>query len=221
MKKLLVYSAVMLLFAVPSMAQTHFTVAFEGNGQDHMNINVLEASIEDVALEAGDEIAAFDGDICCGVYLLDEPIVITNASTFGLIAASKADDGLSNGFTAGNTIVIKFWDQSESREFTVSTVEFIDPQSGNVISAIPYTPNSSAFIKAKAFNEVFIYEELIECDSYTWRDGNTYTESVDSVAFQYSADSDTTYILKLVIHESETMNMAKTICAGESVTVGN
>ena len=60
------YLFVILLFAANSFAQGHFVVAFTGNGQDHMNINVVTATIGGVALEAGDEIAAFDGTICCG-----------------------------------------------------------------------------------------------------------------------------------------------------------
>lgn len=225
MKNLIIYSIAFLLFSLPSFAQdgneTHFTVAFEGNGQDHMNINILEAKIEDVSLEAGDEIAVFDGDICCGLYVLEGTIDINNPSTFGLIAASKADDNVANGFTAGNSITIKFWNAANQKEYTVSTIEFIDPQTGAVITAEPFTPNSSVFVKAFAFNKVFIYDEIVECDSYTWRDGNTYDENVDSLAFKYNQESDTTYILKLTIHQSETVNISKAICAGQSVTIGD
>lgn len=220
MKKLLLYTVAIILYSLPSLAQTHFAPAFEGNGQDHMNINILEASIEDAALEAGDEIAVFDGEICCGVFTLESAIDISNASTFGLIAASKSDDDIVNGYSAGNKIIVKFWDTSEQKEYTASTIQFINPQSGDETNTIPFTPNSSAFVKVAAINEVFIYDEIVECDNYTWIDGVLYDKSVDSLAFKYNEESDTTYILKLTINQSEATNLSKTICEGLTILIG-
>ena len=139
------YFAAILLMAINGFAQ-HFVVAYSGNGQDHMNINVVTATIGGVALKAGDEIAAFDGAICCGVKILDKPIVITIPSTFAIIAASRKDDGQSNGYTVGHAITYKFWDSGRSMEFSGISAEYFD-NTGATTTAPTYTINASAFVR--------------------------------------------------------------------------
>ena len=92
-----------------SYGQGHFVLAYTGYGQDQMNINVVQAMIGGVSLQTGDEIAAFDGTICCGKVILVKPIVFSTPSTFVSISASKADVGISNGYTVGHPITLKFW----------------------------------------------------------------------------------------------------------------
>lgn len=139
----------MLLNVSMLQAQTHFTPAFVGNGVDHMNIKITTATISGVALAAGDEIAVYDGAICCGTILLTQPISLSNPASFGLIAASKEDAGQSNGYTAGHTIVFKIWDKSASTEYEKITPGFINPVNGLPTTAIPYTVNGSAFVNLK------------------------------------------------------------------------
>ncbi len=103
----------------------------------------------------------------------------------------------------------------------LSKINSIDPNSGNKISAQTFTPNSSIFVKVKAINKVFIYKDIVECDSYTWIDGNVYEENVDSLAYKKSDDSDTTFILRLTILPNEINNQSTTICAGQSVMIGD
>jgi hypothetical protein len=146
MKKLTFLIAILLLTA-NIFAQGHFVVAFTGNGQDHMNIFLLTATIEGVALEAGDEIAAFDGTICCGKVILSQPIDINNNKTFIDIKASRKDDGLSNGYTNGNAITYKFWDLSKNFEISGITAEYFDSQTGLPTQAPTYSYSGSAFVK--------------------------------------------------------------------------
>ena len=134
-----------VLVSVGSFAQGHFSVAFTGNGQDHMNLYILTATINGVNLEAGDEIAAFDGTICCGIVVLTQPINMTNAGSFVTIPASKVDNGILNGFTEGNTITYKFWDSSKSEEVSAITAEYRDIKTTQTITAPTYTANKSAF----------------------------------------------------------------------------
>ena len=54
-------------------------------------------------MEAGDEIAAFDGSICCGVTMLPQTIVFGDFNTLVSIAASEKDAGFANGYTTGDT----------------------------------------------------------------------------------------------------------------------
>jgi len=146
MKKFLLLSLTAFL-TVTSFAQGHFSVAFTGNGQDHMNLNILTASIDGVNLQAGDEIAAFDGTICCGKVVLKQPINITNMNTFVAISASKTDDGLSNGYMSGNNISYKFWDSSLNEEFFLIASNYIDPNTALPTTAPKYTANASASVK--------------------------------------------------------------------------
>ncbi|MDP3912981.1 MAG: PKD domain-containing protein, partial [Bacteroidota bacterium] len=148
--KTYIYLITLLLFAGNSFAQGHFIPAFTGNGQDHMNLNVVTATIGGVALKAGDEIAAFDGAICCGKVTLTQQIIMTNPVTFAIIAASRKDDGLSNGYTVGNAITYKFWDASwnngTGRELSGISTEYFD-NTGATIAAPTYTINGTAFVR--------------------------------------------------------------------------
>jgi len=145
--KRLTYFVVILLIAANSFAQGHFTVSFSGAGHDHMTIYVVNATIGTTALEAGDEIAAFDGAVCCGTATLSQPIVITSKSTFALVAASQKDIGSSNGFTVGNAITYKFWDSSQSKEFSGLTAEYLNSLTGQPTTTPTFTPNETAYVK--------------------------------------------------------------------------
>jgi len=132
---------------VSNVAQSHFTVAYTGNGQDHMSLNIMTATIDGLALEAGDEIAVFDGIICSGKATLTQPIDFNNSNTFVAIAASKADVGQTNGYTVGNAITYKFWDSNKGKEYSLITSEYFDPGTGQTMTAPTFTANESAFVK--------------------------------------------------------------------------
>lgn len=147
--KIASYLTVFLFCANYGFGQGHFVPAFTGNGQDHMSILVVSASINGVALEAGDEIAAFDGTICCGIWILTQPIVMTTPSTFATIKASRKDDGQNNGFTVGNPISYRFWDASASLELSGISAEYLD-SNGNPVPAPTYSAGGSAIVKLSA-----------------------------------------------------------------------
>ena len=132
--------------ATNSFGQGHFVPAYSGNGQDQMNINVVEAMIGGVALGAGDEIAVFDGTICCGKAVLLKPIVFSNPSTYISIAASKAEVGMTNGYKVGNPISFKYWDSSKRKEMSGIASNFINTN-GVTITAPTFTIGASAFVK--------------------------------------------------------------------------
>jgi hypothetical protein len=79
-----------------------------GNPSNPMNIYVTSATISDANMEAGDEIAVYDGNNCVGYVMLDGEI-----TQYASIVAS-ADDGDGNGFSSGKAISFKFYDASES-----------------------------------------------------------------------------------------------------------
>jgi len=141
---------VILFFSSGSFAQGHFVLAFSDQGQDHMNINVVSATINGVALQAGDEIATFDGAICCSKSILNQPIVMTNKNSFAVLNASRKDDGESNGYTQGNAIKFRIWDSDKNIELSGITAEFINPANGQTITPPTYSPGETAFVKLSA-----------------------------------------------------------------------
>jgi len=143
---------------VNNVTPSHFLLSFTGNGQDHMNINIMTAAVDGLALEAGDEIAVFDGTICCGKATLTQPIDLSNNNTFVAIGASKADDGQTNGYTIGHAISYKFWDTSKGKEFSLITADYLDSGTGQPTAAPTYTANGSAFVKLSRIISVYTQE---------------------------------------------------------------
>ena len=112
-----------------------------------MNLYVVSATINGISLEAGDEIAVFDGTICCGKVILAQPIVINDPNSFVTLKASKADPGLSDGYTTGNVITYKFWDSSNGLEMSGITSQYIDPENDTPLPAPTFYPEASATVK--------------------------------------------------------------------------
>ena len=92
------------------METTYFKVNYEGNGIDHMNINIVE--LNESYYQVGDEIAVFDGKICVGAVKLSEMDINNNAVS---IPASASYLNGTNGFVNGNDIELKVW-KNESNE---------------------------------------------------------------------------------------------------------
>lgn len=145
------YSYFLFLFlavqVVPGFAQGHFVVAFNGNGQDHMIIHVLTATLGGENLKAGDEVAVFDGAICCGAKILTQPINYSNPATYIDIAVSKADAGLPNGYTTGNTISYKFWDSIRQKEISGIASAYFDPITTQPTTTPTFRADESVFVK--------------------------------------------------------------------------
>ena len=94
----------------------HFMVAYEGNGSNHMNINV--ENLAKIGLNAGDEIAIYDGDICVGAIKLSSTNIVDDVVS---LHASASDEDVVNGFTEGNQIIIKVWHRSKSAGYQASS----------------------------------------------------------------------------------------------------
>jgi len=140
----------LLVIAVVANSQGHFVVAFSGYGQDQMTINAVTAMIDGVPLEAGDEIAAFDGTICTGKIVLSQSIIYNDFNTSAAIVTSRKDAGSSNGFTVGNPIIYKFWDKSAGKERSGIKAEYIDRNNGLPATVPVYSANESAIVKLAA-----------------------------------------------------------------------
>ncbi len=136
-----------LFLNISSFAQGHFVLSYTGNGFEHMNLYVVTATINGISLEAGDEIAVFDGTICCAKAILTQPININDPNSFVTLKASKADPGVSEGYTFGHSIIYKFWDSSNGLEISGITSQYIDPENDAILPAITFNPDVSATVK--------------------------------------------------------------------------
>ncbi|MGM0407484.1 MAG: T9SS type A sorting domain-containing protein, partial [Bacteroidota bacterium] len=96
-------------------APTYFQVDYEGNGIDHMNINVVE--LAGSGLKVGDEIAVFDNGICVGALKLTGHNLTMDAIS---IPASAKEEGMNNGYLEGHQIEIRVWSQEMDEEVIVS-----------------------------------------------------------------------------------------------------
>lgn len=128
------------------LAQTekaeYFTTRIEGNGTDHMNINI--AGLSNAGIAVGDELAAFDGNICVGSIKITDGIL--SSSLASIIASYSTDEKNQNGFKADNPIQIYVWKKLSGEKFKVN-VEVIKGQ-------LNFEKNASVFIKMKSLSTV-------------------------------------------------------------------
>ncbi len=88
------------------MLPTHFQPVYVGNGLDHMNIYYLRSTHSDDGLIARDEIGVFDGDLCIGYGIVENP----DQQYLSLVASF--DDPVTlrqDGFVEGHPISLKIW----------------------------------------------------------------------------------------------------------------
>jgi parallel beta-helix repeat protein len=83
----------------------HFQSVTEGNGSDHMNINLV--GLNQSGLSAGDELAAFDGNLCVGTLKITEQHLIDG--TASLVASCSTNNLQKDGFDEGSSIQVRIW----------------------------------------------------------------------------------------------------------------
>ena len=94
------------------VATKHFIPEFEGNGVDHMNLNLVGLPIN--VLNAGDELAVFDGETCVGTVVLMQNHL--KSQTVSVVASAKDNMGMK-GFNEGNPVTLKLWNARQNQEF--------------------------------------------------------------------------------------------------------
>ncbi len=120
------------------VATTHFKTVYEGNGLDHMNINLVELPLNQ--LTPGDELAVYDGELCVGsVTILPYHLQRGMVS----IAASSMDETGMNGFTEGNAFSLKLWKYETDTECILdldieSGTPYFKKQGSTIVSLAKY-----------------------------------------------------------------------------------
>ncbi len=111
--------------AFPQVKTGHFN--FEGGDPSSpiWTLYIMEATLNSIDLESGDEIAVFDGETIVGTFTLDQVCTPDNAFDNDLTAFSVLLSG--PGYTAGNPVLFKCWDESEQVESTLFEFSFFDP----------------------------------------------------------------------------------------------
>jgi hypothetical protein len=97
-----------------SVAPVHFHPVTEGNGVDHMNINLVR--LPSKLIRPGDEIAVFDGDLCVGAIKFT---VLSLQFKVHSLAASADDGDGRHGFTEGNPFTLKIWKAGMNTGYTL------------------------------------------------------------------------------------------------------
>lgn len=123
---------------VYSEKTSYFSSQAEGNGVDHMNINII--GLREAGLSAGDELAAFDGDVCVGT------LKITNSNltlgTASLIASSSTGSQHKDGFKDGASVQLYVWNQISGLESKV--------EAAAIKGSLNYLKNASILVKMKS-----------------------------------------------------------------------
>jgi uncharacterized protein (TIGR02145 family) len=114
-------------------SNTHFVpVWWPGNGMDHMNLYALTATLDNVALQPGDEVGIFDGDVCVGMGVLTS--VLTGSNYLECtVSRDDPDTPAKDGYTSGNTVTFKVWDSSTGAE--VSYVQAVYVSGAGIYAA--------------------------------------------------------------------------------------
>jgi len=143
-----------VIFAQAEQAE-YFTTKIEGNGVDHMNINMID--IEESGIIAGDELAAFDGDLCVGILKITENHLING--TASIAASFSTDDNLQNGFKVGDPIQVKIWNPISGKESTIQT-EILNGQ-------MRYEKNASVLVKIVSLSTSSkMLDDLVKIDLF-------------------------------------------------------
>jgi parallel beta-helix repeat protein len=126
----------------------YFNSSVEGNGTDHMNINIT--GLKSIGIALGDEFAAFDGEVCVGTTKITEANLLTGSAC--LVTSFSTDDQNSNGFKVGNPIQISVWSKLSGNESKVIT-EVINGQ-------MRYEKNASVLVQMKSLTIATIATNL-------------------------------------------------------------
>lgn len=116
--KLMMVSIILLLLPTFTQAQSHFGTVNGNSLNNTWTLYLTDINMDLDNAAAGDELAIFDGTTLVGVYEFDgtETLGNNDYTDTPVVAFTEVNSG--TGYTAGNTVTFKFWDDSESMEYT-------------------------------------------------------------------------------------------------------
>ncbi|MCF8304053.1 MAG: T9SS type A sorting domain-containing protein [Bacteroidales bacterium] len=157
--------------------QTHFDFLGGDMFEDSWTIYIWEAQIDGVDLEEEDEIAIFDGETMVGAMKLSVDFD-DGTTNFELTAYSQLIDG-SNGYTPGNPIHYKFWDNSEGEEVIYYNLTTLDILSATYTDEVfPSNDGEISFHDIRSTSEDNIDTQTIPLHT-GYQFASTYVEPFD------------------------------------------
>ncbi|MCF7805303.1 MAG: FG-GAP-like repeat-containing protein [Candidatus Marinimicrobia bacterium] len=218
----------LIIYPIYGFSQNYFQVVYSGNPYLAMNIYVTSATIDGIPLEAGDEVGIFDGEYCVGMAQLAEPI-----SDYLSVKAATDDPNTTeiDGFTPGNQIQFRIWDQSEGKEYlkVVSTLssgsETFQSQGTGVVSiaakpltlvaAFSATPVSgNAPLEVQFTDESTASETQITQWKWDLNDDGVIDGTEQNPGWTYTAPG--TYSVKLIVSDG---TISDTLLINNYITV--
>ncbi|MBV5314366.1 MAG: T9SS type A sorting domain-containing protein, partial [Prolixibacteraceae bacterium] len=110
--------------STPQPEETEYFVGnYSGNGSNHMNIYI--GGLTQAGISEGDELAAFDRNICVGVAKITKDHITNGIAN--LIASFSTNGTGQDGFFEGNTLQVYAWNQQTGNESKVN-VDVVDGQ---------------------------------------------------------------------------------------------
>ncbi len=130
----------------------HFIPDWNGNPLNPMTITVNGAYLSDIPIGANDEIGIFDGDHCVGAAKLTQSIDPNDNNTFVYISCSADDPATTekDGYTAGNPIIYKIWDNNAEEEQETVFVSYPYP----AFALDVFTANETAVVLLNAYDHI-------------------------------------------------------------------
>ncbi len=217
-------------FSFAAVEATHFIPAYSGNGYKHMSFVILSAQIGDSNYSVGDEIAVFDGTVCCGVGVLTTEIEYGNNESY-LVFMVSANTGFSgaDGFSEGHSIEIRCWSRISRREAVASLI-FFDPKTGLELSSPPvFKSNSSVFVKLSVANQAPVANagkaQIVKSNSLVTLDGSaSFEPDGDTLIYKWIApegivlsESNTPHPTFVVPEVPETMEYIFSLVASDGI----
>lgn len=101
----------------------HFDPVWFGTPVDPMTVMVMQAYVNNMELNPGDEIAVFDGNVCVGSQIVEAPITPL-ASCNIVLSRDDPSTAVKDGYTEGNLITYKIWKKNLNLEVSEITHYF-------------------------------------------------------------------------------------------------
>ncbi|KAF0234058.1 MAG: hypothetical protein FD181_3726 [Prolixibacteraceae bacterium] len=167
------------VIAVTAEKTGHFKPVYKGKGVDHMNINIVD--IPTLIIEAGDEISAYDGNLCVGAIKVTEQQIKDNRIP---LVVSSIDFKGDNGFARGNKFELGLWKKSSNTDYSL-VFELIEGED-------KFEKHASRFIRVtgliKGANENVFASETEESQNDTEEKTNELLYSETQAISQPEAD---------------------------------